>query len=38
MDLLISSAAELMDGFAPTTWFLLLGILFSLGFLRKALS
>jgi len=37
MDLLISSAIELWETTAPTTWFLLLGLLVSFNFLRKAL-
>ena len=38
MEHIISVLTELLDGLAPTTWFLMLGLLFSLNFLRKALS
>lgn len=37
MDLLISVATELWQTMAPTTWFLVLGLLISFSFLKKAL-
>jgi hypothetical protein len=38
MEYIISVLIPLLGGLAPTTWFLLLGLLFSFSFLRKALS
>jgi len=37
MELLISMAAELWNALTPTTWFLVLGLLISLSFVKKAL-
>jgi len=37
MDLLISAALEMWNTFAPTTWFMVLGVLISLHMLRKTL-
>jgi hypothetical protein len=37
MDLLISVATELWGTMAPTTWFLVLGLLISFSFLKKTL-
>ncbi len=37
MDLLISMANELWQTMAPTTWFLILGLLISINFLKKTL-
>ena len=38
MEVLTSNVAVFLGELAPTTWFLLLGLLFSVSFLRKALS
>ena len=38
MEYIITVLTELLSGLAPTTWFLLLGLLFSFSFLHKALS
>ena len=37
MEPLISIATELWNALAPTTWFLVLGLLISLSFLNKTL-
>ncbi len=37
MDFLISVAVEMWNTLAPTTWLMLLGLLVSFNFLRKAL-
>ena len=37
MEALISIATEFWNALAPTTWFLLLGLLISLTFLKKVL-
>lgn len=37
MDLLISVATDLWQTMAPTTWLLVLGLLISFSFLKKAL-
>jgi hypothetical protein len=37
MEPMISMAAEFWNALAPTTWFLVLGLLISLSFLKKAL-
>lgn len=37
MDLLISTAIEFWETMAPTTWLLILGLLISFNFLKKAL-
>ncbi len=37
MDLLLSVATDIWDSLAPTTWLLLLGLLVSYTFLKKAL-
>ncbi len=37
MEAFFSMAAALWNGMAPTTWFLVLGLLFSLSFLKKVL-
>lgn len=37
MDLLVSVASELWHAMAPTTWFLVLGLLISFSFLKKTL-
>jgi len=37
MDLLISTATEFWGTLAPTTWFMVLGLLISLNLLRKTL-
>ena len=38
MDLFISFAIEMWNTLPPTTWFLVLGLLISINFVRKALS
>ncbi len=37
MDLLVSSAFEVWDVMAPTTWFLVLGLLIAFNLLKKVL-
>jgi len=37
MEALISIATEFWNALAPTTWFLVLGLLISLSFLKKVL-
>jgi hypothetical protein len=37
MDILISVAAEFWSTMAPTTWFMVLGLLVSFSFLKKIL-
>ena len=37
MEHIISIVTEILNGLGPTTWFLMLGLLFSINFLRKAL-